>query len=141
VLVWKNTSVICRRVPSVRPSAVGSEAGSNTVKTVLYVPPPQPLTNQPRQPRRVYPGQGGAYGSAYGSNAPLGSATTWSRDGADGGGGAEGGADDGAGGEAAPLDAGIAALVNQSANAWETEKAAGPSHSPAVAPSLELFHP
>ena len=84
-----------------RAAAVGSEQGSNTQKKVVYVRPPEPLPNQPRQPRRQYP------------PAHAG-AMTWSADGATGGGDkAEGNGP----------DASIAALVNDASAAWETEKA------------------
>ena len=100
-MVWKNTSIIVKRVPSMRAAAVGSEQGSNTQKKVVYVRPPEPLPNQPRQPRRQYP------------PAHAG-AMTWSADGATGGGDkAEGNGP----------DASIAALVNDASAAWETEKA------------------
>ena len=49
MLVWKNTSVIVKRVPSLRPTAVGSSAGSTLQKTVVYVPPPS--ANMPHQAR------------------------------------------------------------------------------------------
>jgi len=39
-LVWKNTSVIVKRVPSMKQSAVGSAIGSDVVKKVVYVAPP-----------------------------------------------------------------------------------------------------
>ena len=72
-MVWKNTSVIVKRVPSLRAAAVGSEHGSTTQKKVVYVRPPGQLPNQPRAPRRQYP------------PAHAG-AMTWSADGAAGGG-------------------------------------------------------
>lgn len=103
-LVWKNTSVIVKRVPSVRPASVGTEQGAAVQKKVVYVPPPQANTmHQPRMPpRRVYPPQG-----YPGSAAAPGAA-------ADTGAGAEG--SDG-------VDASIAALVSGASQAWETEKA------------------
>ena len=39
-LVWKNTSVIVRRVPSMKQAAVGTAHGSEVVKKVVYVAPP-----------------------------------------------------------------------------------------------------
>jgi len=39
-LVWKNTSVIVRRVPIAKASAVGSAIGADVVKKVVYVAPP-----------------------------------------------------------------------------------------------------
>ena len=39
-LVWKNTSVIVRRVPSMKQAAVGSAQGSEVAKKVVYVAPP-----------------------------------------------------------------------------------------------------
>ena len=99
-MVWKNTSVIVKRVPSMRAAAVGSEQGSTTQKKVVYVRPPEPLPNQPRPPRRQYP------------PAHAGS-MTWSADGAAGGDKKDGNGP----------DASIAALVNDASAAWETEKA------------------
>ena len=100
-MVWKNTSVIVKRVPSLRAAAVGSEHGSTTQKKVVYVRPPEQLPNQPLAPRRQDP------------PAHAG-AMTWSADGAAGGG-------DKAEGDGP--DASIAALVNDASAAWETEKA------------------
>ena len=100
-MVWKNTSVIVKRVPSLRAAAVGSEVGSNTQKKVVYVRPPEPLPNQPRVQRRVYP--------------PTHVGTmTWSADGA-------ASANPTTNGDAP--DSSIAALVNDASAAWETEKA------------------
>lgn len=39
-LVWKNTSVIVKRVPAMRQAAVGTAQGSAVVKKVVYVAPP-----------------------------------------------------------------------------------------------------
>ena len=98
VLVWKNTSVIAKRVPRDQLAAVGSEVGSTTVKKTVYVPPPQiPTGTEFRKPppRRkmtyVAPGAAGADGAADGD---------------------------------ASADPSIAALVSGAASAWETEKAA-----------------
>ena len=98
VLVWKNTSVIAKRVPRDQLAAVGSEVGSTTVKKTVYVPPPQiPTGTEFRKPppRRnmtyVAPGAAGADGAAEGD---------------------------------ASADPSIAALVSGAASAWETEKAA-----------------
>lgn len=104
MLVWKNTSVIVKRVPSVRPTAVSSSAGSTAQKTVVYVPPPQGgnTSHQSRAPpRRLYPGQG------YPQHPPAAPAAA-------GGGGGEGDAG---------VDSSIAALVSGASQAWETEKA------------------
>ena len=103
-MVWKNTSVIVRRVPSLRAAAVGSEVGSTTQKKTVYVRPPEPLPNAPRLVRRVYP-------------PTHTGAMRWSADGT-----AQHATPSGNGGEAP--DGSIAALVNDAANAWETEKAA-----------------
>ena len=110
-MVWKNTSVIVKRVPSLRAAAVGSEHGSTTQKKVVYVRPPEQLPNQPRAPRRQYP------------PAHAG-AMTWSADGAAGGG-------DKAEGDGP--DASIAALVNDASAAWETEKAVASASAAAAA--------
>ena len=103
-MVWKNTSVIVRRVPSLRAAAVGSEVGSTTQKKTVYVRPPEPLPNAPRLVRRVYP-------------PTHTGAMRWSADGT-----AQHATPSGNGGEAP--EGSIAALVNDAANAWETEKAA-----------------
>ena len=101
-MVWKNTSVIVKRVPVARPGAVGSEVGSTTEKKVVYVAPPQPLPTQPHQRRRP-----------YGHPQHTGS-MTWTAD----------GANTPADGDKEPADASIAALVSDASAAWETEKAA-----------------
>ena len=97
VLVWKNTSVIAKRVPRDQLAAVGSEVGSTTVKKTVYVPPPQiPTGTEFRKPppRRnmtyIAPGAAGADGAPADTSA----------------------------------DPSIAALVSGAASAWETEKAA-----------------
>lgn len=97
VLVWKNTSVIAKRVPRDQLAAVGSEVGSTTVKKTVYVPPPQiPAGTEFRKPppRRnmtyIAPGAAGADGAPADTSA----------------------------------DPSIAALVSGAASAWETEKAA-----------------
>lgn len=112
-MVWKNTSVIVRRVPSLRAAAVGSEVGSTTQKKTVYVRPPEPLPNAPRLVRRVYP-------------PTHTGAMRWSADGT-----AQHATPSGNGGEAP--DGSIAALVNDAANAWETEKAAARPGSTRVA--------
>ena len=97
-MVWKNTSVIVKRVPVVRLDKVGSEAGSDTQKKKVYVAPPEPLPSMPRPPKRPYP------------SAHAGS-MTWT-------------ADQGASAPAESADASIAALVNNASQAWESEKLA-----------------
>ena len=96
-MVWKNTSVIVKRVPVVRLDKVGSEAGSDTQKKKVYVAPPEPLPSMPRPPKRPYP------------SAHAGS-MTWT-------------ADQGASAPAESADASIAALVNNASQAWESGEA------------------
>ena len=101
--MWKNTSVIVKRVPSLRLNSVGTETGSTTQKQVVYVRPPDEATlrEQPRMPRRQYPPQ---------------HSMTWTAPGV-------GGADAAAAPDAA-VDSSIAALVSGAASAWESEKTA-----------------
>ena len=118
-MVWKNTSVIVKRVPVARPGAVGSEVGSTTEKKVVYVAPPQPLPAQPHHRRRP-----------YGHPQHTGS-MTWTAD----------GANTPADGDKEPADASIAALVSDDVNDDEAKRAQeGRDDLQEIPPQLYFVH-